>query len=49
MGLMEKYREFHRQDWPSVEATVGPELRPFDFYFDFVLGIVKKLESLWIK
>lgn len=47
MGLMEKYREFHRQDWPSVEATVGPELRPFDFYFDFVLGIVKKLESLW--
>jgi hypothetical protein len=49
MGLTEKYRDFHRQDWPSVEATVGKELKPFDFYFDYVLGVVKKLESLWIK
>jgi len=49
LGLIEKYREFHRQDWPSVEATVGRELKSFDFYFDFVLGMVKKLESLWIK
>jgi len=49
MGLIEKYREFHRQDWPSVEATVGQELKPFDFYFDFTLDVVKKLESLWIK
>jgi hypothetical protein len=49
MGLTEKYREFHRQDWPSVEATVDQELKPFDFYFDYVLGVVKKLESLWIK
>lgn len=49
MGLTEQYREFHRQDWPSVEATVGQELRPFDFYFDYVLGVVNKLESLWIK
>jgi len=49
IGLIEKYREFHRQDWPSVEATVGEELKPFDFYFDYVLGVVKKLESLWKK
>ncbi|MFZ0321761.1 MAG: nucleotidyl transferase AbiEii/AbiGii toxin family protein [Candidatus Sulfotelmatobacter sp.] len=49
MGLIGKYRDFHRQDWPSVEATVGQELKPFDSYFDFVLGIVKRLESLWIK
>lgn len=49
MGQMEKYREFHRQDWPSVEATVGQELKPFDFYFDYVLGVIKTLESLWIK
>jgi predicted nucleotidyltransferase component of viral defense system len=47
MGSIEKYRDFHRQDWPSVEATVGQQLKPFDFYFDFVLGIVKMLESLW--
>jgi predicted nucleotidyltransferase component of viral defense system len=49
IGILEKYREYHRQDWPSVEATVGPELKPFDFYFDYVLGIVKKLEPLWKK
>jgi predicted nucleotidyltransferase component of viral defense system len=49
MGLIKKYREFHQQDWPSVEATVGPELKHFDFYFDYVLGVVKKLEPLWIK
>ena len=49
MGLTEQYREFHRQDWPSVEATVGQKLEPFDFYFDYVLSVVKKLESLWIK
>jgi len=49
MGLVAKYREFHRQDWPSVEATVGAGLRPFDFYFDYVIGVVKRLEALWIK
>jgi len=49
MALIEKYREFHRQDWPSVEATVGQKLKPFDFYFDYVLSVVKKLESLWVK
>jgi predicted nucleotidyltransferase component of viral defense system len=48
MGLIEKYREFHRQDWPSVEATVGQELKLFDFYFDYMLGIVNKLETLRI-
>jgi hypothetical protein len=49
LGLMEKYREFHRQDWPSVEATVGTELKLFDFYFDFVLELIKRLEPLWVK
>ena len=49
MGLIANYREFHRLDWPSVEATVVRELRPFDFYFDYVLSIVRKLESLWKK
>ena len=49
MGLTEKYREFHQQDWPSVEATADQKLEPFDFYFDYVLSVLKKLESLWIK
>ncbi len=49
LGLIEKCREFHRQDWPSVEATVDQKLKPFDFYFDYVLSVVEQLESLWIE
>lgn len=43
-----KHREFHRQDWPAVEATVRPDvqLNRFDFYFDFVLNICRNLEPL---
>jgi len=44
-----KYREFHRQDWPSVEGAVSGELRDFDFYFDFVTHQLERLESLWIE
>jgi predicted nucleotidyltransferase component of viral defense system len=46
IGLICNYREFHRLDWPSVEATVTRGLKPFDFYFDYLLGVVKELESL---
>lgn len=42
------YREFHRPDWPSVVASVGQPLEEFDFYFDFVLREIAKLEALWI-
>jgi predicted nucleotidyltransferase component of viral defense system len=37
-------REFHRGDWPRVEATVSGVLKPFDFYFDFVVTLAKRLE-----
>ena len=41
LGQIEKYREFHRQGFPAVQATVGPgfELQPFDFYFDYVVAL----------
>lgn len=44
-----RYREFHRPDWPAVIASVGQLLEDFDFYFDFVLGEITKLEALWIE
>ena len=44
--LIANYREFHRLDWPSVEATVAGSLKPFDFYFDYVVSLGQKLESL---
>lgn len=46
VGLIANYREFHRLDWPSVEATVSGNLKPFDFYFDYVVRLAQKLESL---
>lgn len=41
LGLIQNYREFHRQDFPAVAATVSPgvELKGFDFYFDYVVRI----------
>lgn len=47
IAKIEEFREFHRQDWPSVQATVAGSLKDFDFYFDFVVNEVKKLEPLW--
>ena len=43
------FREFHRGDWPAVLDAVGGEAQSYDFYFDFVLSEVQKLESLWVK
>lgn len=44
---IEEDREFHRNDWPSVEATVQADvdLKDFDYYFDFVVEIVRKLQA----
>jgi len=46
---IEAYREYHRPDFVSVEATAKPsiELKPFDFYFDYVVEKCKRLHTLW--
>jgi hypothetical protein len=41
------YREFHRPDWPSVQDAVRARVESFDFYFDFVVGFARRLDSLW--
>jgi hypothetical protein len=40
------YREFHRTSYPAVVATVKPgvTLKDFDFYVDFVLDLIRRLE-----
>ncbi len=42
---IEKERDFHRDDWPDVQATVkaGAKLEDFDFYFNFAVNVVKKM------
>jgi hypothetical protein len=42
-------RNFHRNDWPNVRATVAGPLEEFDFYFDFVVREIGPLHSLWMK
>lgn len=44
-------RELHATGYEAVRDTIKPEVRvePFDYYFDFVVEHVKKLEPLWNK
>ena len=42
-------REFHRPDWPAVMASVNQTLKEFDFYFDFVLSELSRLQPLWVE
>jgi hypothetical protein len=46
---IKEYQEFHRQDWPAVELTVSGDLKPFDFYFNFVVAQTDLLKPLWEK
>ena len=48
LAEVDAYRDFHQADWPAVKLAVRGEVSPFDFYFDFVLGEIAKLQSLWI-
>ena len=43
------HRDFHRLDWPSVQDSVSKTLRDFDYYFDFVVEQIPRLESLWVE
>jgi predicted nucleotidyltransferase component of viral defense system len=45
---MKEVRAFHEQDFDAVRDTVptGTDLKPFGFYFEFVLGLCKALKPL---
>jgi len=44
---LEEERDFHRQDWDAVRDTVDPSvrLREFEFYFEFVADLCRKLAN----
>jgi hypothetical protein len=44
-----EHRDYHRQDWPSVELTVSGDLKDFDFYFNFVIEQTQLVKTLWEK
>ena len=49
IGKIAQYREYHRPDFTSVEATVklNIRLKTFDFYFDYLADKCKCLKPLW--
>lgn len=49
LGKIAETRAFHALGYPEVLAAMKPgiEVQPFDFYFDFVVEHLQKLESLW--
>jgi hypothetical protein len=49
LAQIENEREQHKADFVSVKDTLRDRtsLQSFDFYFDFVLNFVRKLEPLW--
>jgi len=51
IGEIHRTRDYHREDYLSLRATVNPgeNLKDFDFYFDFVIDKLRDLEPLWIK
>jgi predicted nucleotidyltransferase component of viral defense system len=46
--LIPKYRDFHQQDWASVENSVIGKIEDFNFYVDFVIKESNKLKPLWV-
>jgi len=46
---IQDYKEFHSPDFATVRDTikVGYDLKDFEFYFDYVVAICNKLETLW--
>jgi hypothetical protein len=49
LAMIPEQRNFHRNDWPNVRATVAEPLEAFDFYFDFVVRLIEPLHSLWVE
>jgi hypothetical protein len=48
LGKIAETRAFHAQDWPAVRDTLAEEGPDFDFYFDFVVTLIQRLQPLWV-
>lgn len=48
LSVLPQQRDFHRDDWPNVRATVAEELQEFDYYFDFLLDAIELLKPFGV-
>ena len=46
IAKISQYREFHQQDWPSVQDSVMGPTESFDFYFDRVIRETQRIKIL---
>lgn len=42
-------KEFHRPDWDAVVSGSVERVEEFDFYFDYVVRELRRLQSLWME
>jgi len=51
IGRIAENREFHRLGFASVQDTVKPgvHLQSYDYYFDFLIELVRALQPLWME
>jgi len=50
LGLIERDAPFHRGEWADVQNTIpAGKPRDFEFYREFLLRVVAKLEPLWVE
>ncbi len=50
LGKVKNYREFHRPDFEVVKNTIAINfnLKEYDFYFDYVIEKIQRLQSLGV-
>jgi len=49
LSKISETRDFHARDWSNLQDTIHDKSKDFNFYFDFVVNEVKRLESFWIE
>jgi hypothetical protein len=45
----DEIKEYHENDWASVQASLEDKSRDFQFYYDFVCNRIKLLQPLWVE
>lgn len=43
LSAINQHKDYHAQDWPSVEASITGEHMDFDYYFNYVVDVASKL------
>lgn len=49
LAKIQETRGFHAPDWVAVQDAIAERIKGFDFYFDFVVKEIRRLESLWME